>query len=202
MRLVEEENQLRLVDIADFRQFLEQLRQQPEQERRIELGIFHQLVRRQDIDDAAPLAVGAHEVVEVERGLAEEGIGALVLQHQKLPLDGADGRGRYIAVDFLQLGRVVSHQAQNRAQILQIEQRKSLLVGETKGDIEHAFLDVVELQHPRQQQRSHFGDGCADRMTLLAKDIPEDDGKLIGLVGQAHRLWLAAPALPWPRPRR
>src|SRR5215212_1221084 len=147
MRLVEEEHQLRLVEVAHFREFLEQLRQQPQQEGRIELGIVRQLVRRQDIDDAAAVALGAHEIRKVERGLAKKGIGALVFENQKLPLNRADGRGRYIAVDFLQFRGIVSRQAQDRAQILQIKQRQPLLVGEAKSDVKHAFLRVVELQH-------------------------------------------------------
>ena len=52
MRLVEEEHELRLVRIADFGQFLEQFRQQPEQEGRIEPRILHQLVGGQDVDDS------------------------------------------------------------------------------------------------------------------------------------------------------
>ena len=63
MRLVEEEHELRLVGIADFRQLLEQLRQQPQQERRVEPRVLHQLVGGEDVDDAAAVAVGAHEVL-------------------------------------------------------------------------------------------------------------------------------------------
>ena len=48
---------------------------------------------------AAAVAVGPHEVLQVERRLAEEFRAALVLQHQQLALDGADGRGlRDVAV--------------------------------------------------------------------------------------------------------
>jgi hypothetical protein len=51
--LVEEEHQLGFVGIADLGQFLEQLRQQPQQEGRIELGRLDQLVGGQQVDVAA-----------------------------------------------------------------------------------------------------------------------------------------------------
>ena len=98
MRLVEEEHELGLVEIADLRQLLEQLRHQPEQEGGVEARIVHQLVGRQDVDDAAPVAVGAHQVLDVERRLAEELVALLVLEHEELALDRADGGLRDVAV--------------------------------------------------------------------------------------------------------
>ncbi|MNE40153.1 hypothetical protein D3C77_183810 [compost metagenome] len=55
-----------------------------------------------------------------------------------------------------------------------------------EGDGQHPFLHVVELQHPRQQQGADVGDGGADRMPLLAIEIPEDDGRGPAGQGQAH----------------
>ena len=55
MRLVEEEDEHGLLGIADLRQFLEQLRQQPEKEGRVELGRLDQLVGGQNIDNAEAL---------------------------------------------------------------------------------------------------------------------------------------------------
>ena len=46
MRLVEEEDQLRLLGIADLGQFLEQLRQQPQEERRVERAATASACRR------------------------------------------------------------------------------------------------------------------------------------------------------------
>ena len=57
MGLVEEEDQLRLLGIADLGQVLEQLREQPEEEGRVEARRLHQLDGGEDVDDAA--AVGA-----------------------------------------------------------------------------------------------------------------------------------------------
>ena len=69
---------------------------------------------------------------------------------------------------------------ENRAQVLQIEQRQPLLVGDAERDVEHALLRVVELQQPRQQQRPHLRNGGADRMALLAEHVPEHHGNSSG----------------------
>ena len=107
MRLVEEEHELGLVRVADLGQLLEQLRQQPQQERGVEPRILHQLVGRQDIDVAAAVAVGAHEVLQGERRLAEEFLAALVLQHQQLALDGADVCFDTCRTASVELGRML-----------------------------------------------------------------------------------------------
>ncbi len=188
MRLVEEENELRLVEIADFRQLLEQLRQQPQQERRVEPRALHQLVGDQDVDGAAAVAAGTHQVLQLQRRLAEELGAALVLQHQKLALDGADRGLGDIAVLRGQFVGVLGEEGQHGAHVLEVEQQQPLLVGDAERDVEHALLHVVEVHHPRQQQRPHLGDGGAHRMTLLAEHVPEHGGKFVGLVGEAHVL--------------
>ena len=188
MRLVEEEDQLRLVRISDFGQTGEQFGQQPEQEGRIEIGAADQLFRFQDMDEAAPVDVGLEQVHDVERRLAEEFFRALVLQHQQLPLDRADRGRRDIAVALLEVGGVLRHEGQHGAQVFQVEQGQALLVGDAEDDIEHAFLDLVELEDARQQQRPHFGDGGADRMALFAEQIPEHAAELVGLISDADFL--------------
>ena len=136
--------------------------------------------------DAAAVAVGAHEVLDVERRLAEERIGALIFEHQQCALDGTDRGSGDVAVHLLQLRRVFRDQPENGAQVLEVEQCQPLLVGDPERDVEHALLRVVELQEPRQQQRTHFGHRGADRMTLFAEHVPEHHGELVGLVRQAH----------------
>ena len=71
------------------------------------------------------------------------------------------------------LGMVGNEGRASTRKILQVEQQQSLLVGDAERDVEHAFLHLVEVQQSRQQQRSHFDDGGADRMALLAEQIPE-----------------------------
>ena len=69
---------------------------------------------------------------------------------------------------------------EQRLQVLQVDQRQLVVVGELESDVEHAFLGVVKVHQPRQEQRPHLRDGGADRMPLLAEQIPEDDR--VGLV--------------------
>ena len=77
MGLVEEKHQFGLVQIAGLGQLLEELRQQPEQESRIQPRRVHQLVGGQHVDDAAAVR-GLHEVGDVEHRLAEELVAALL----------------------------------------------------------------------------------------------------------------------------
>ena len=72
MRLVEEEDQLRLVRVAHLGQHLEQLRQQPQQERRIKPGRVHQLVRRQNADPPCARGIDRHQVGQIQRRFAEQ----------------------------------------------------------------------------------------------------------------------------------
>ena len=109
MRLVEEEHQFRLRQVAGFRQFLKQLRQHPQQEGGVEPRALHQLVGDQNIDHAAAVAVGLHEILQRQRRLAEEFRAALVFQHQKLALDGSDGCLADVAVALrgLRIGELI-----------------------------------------------------------------------------------------------
>ena len=80
MRFVEEEHQLRLLRIADFRQMLKQLRQQPQQEHGVELRLIDKLIRRQQIDDAVTVLIGLHQVIDIKHRLAKELIRTLAFQ--------------------------------------------------------------------------------------------------------------------------
>ena len=122
MRLVEEEHQLRLLRVAHFRQVLEELREQPEQEGRIELRRAHQLLGGEDADDALS-ALHAHEIGELEHRLAEELRRALCFERQEPALDDADRGGRDVAVLCLELRRVVADVLEHRAQVLEIEEQ-------------------------------------------------------------------------------
>ena len=82
------------------------------------------------------------------------------------------------------LGEIAEH----GAQVLEIEQQQPLLVGDAEADVEHALLHLVEVHQPREQQRPHLRDGGADRMALLAEQIPEHHRKFVGLVGEAEAL--------------
>ena len=68
---------------------------------------------------------------------------------------------------------MLGDESQDRTQVFHVEKQQALLVCDLESDIHHAFLDIVQVHHARQQQRPHFGDGGAHRMALLAEDIPK-----------------------------
>ena len=90
VRLVEKEDKRGLVRISDLRQALEQLRQHPQQERRVELRRSDQLVGDEDVDHAAAVPIGLQQIIDVEHRLAEQLLAALLLDLEERALDGAD----------------------------------------------------------------------------------------------------------------
>jgi len=76
---------------------------------------------------------------------------------------------------------------QHRAKILVVEQQQALVVGELERDAQHAFLRVVQFQHPAEQHRPHLRDRRAHRMALLAEYVPEHRRRgTVGKVGDAE----------------
>ena len=120
---VEKEHQLRLRRVADLGQMFEQLRQHPQQERRIEFRALHQPVGNQDVDHPTPVPIRPHEIVQRQRGLAEKLVAALVFQHQKLALDGSDRLFRNVTVLRCQLGRMLGDKGEDGSKILHVEQQ-------------------------------------------------------------------------------
>src|SRR3569832_2259091 len=141
-----------------------------------------ELVGDEEVDLAAAVAAAAQQVVDIERGFAEEDIATLFLQHEQLPLYRAEARGRDVAV-FLGEGlRIVAHVAQHRAQVFQIEQQQTLIIRHLEGEAQQSTLRVVEAEQPRQQQRSHLRDRGAERHACLAEYVPERDGVIANAV--------------------
>src|SRR5258708_12664975 len=86
MRLVEKENQLRFIRVADFWQIFEKLGEKPEQESRVNFGrLLHQLIRGQNVDHTLA-ALGLDQIVEVQSWLAEEFVGARRFEAQQITL--------------------------------------------------------------------------------------------------------------------
>ncbi len=72
------------------------------------------------------------------------------------------------------------------AQIIEIEQQQTLLVGDVEDDVQHAFLRIVQFQQTCQQQRPHLRNRRADRMALLAEQVPENDRRRLRLQVDPH----------------
>ncbi|MGY3648255.1 hypothetical protein ACVWW2_003546 [Bradyrhizobium sp. LM4.3] len=75
---------------------------------------------------------------------------------------------------------------EQRPQIFHVDQDKPVVVGDAEGDVEHAFLHVVQVEHACKQQRAHFRDGRPHRVALLAEYVPEHRRELVGLECQPH----------------
>ena len=97
MSLVEEEHELRLLEIARLGQRFEKLGQQPKQERRIELRCVDELIGGEQIQHAFA-ADGLHEIFELDRRFAKEMIAALFVDLQQPALDRTDRGRRDVAV--------------------------------------------------------------------------------------------------------
>src|SRR2546427_12333173 len=89
MRFVEEENELRFFRIAYFGKILEQFREHPGQEGRVNLRRFlHQLVGSENVDHAFnPLRLD--QMVEIECRLTGKPVRTLSFERENRPLEAA-----------------------------------------------------------------------------------------------------------------
>src|SRR5947208_1166691 len=69
--------------------------------------------------------------------------------------------------------RDVSGVLQHRTQVLEVQQKQSIFVGDFENDVEHAFLGVVQLKQAPKQQWAHFRNGRAHWVALLAEHVPK-----------------------------
>ena len=176
MRLVKEEDHARLLGIADFRQLLIKLGHHPKQEGRVNERARDQALAGKDVDIAAAGRVGTHPVGDVEAGLAEEGVSALVLKGKQCTLDRADAGGGDVAVLGREFSAIIADILEHRAQILQIEQQQTVVVSYTENDIQNAGLDLGQTEETAKKRRPHLGNCDSDRVTLFTENIPETGG--------------------------
>ena len=132
-----------------------------------------------------PSGADLQEINDVERGLAEELVGALLLPAPaagvatRRPLAGA-------TLPYLrpQLGGALAHLVDYAAQILQIAGSTMLgspagapVLGPAEGDVENAFLRLGQLQQAGEQQRPHLLHGGADGRPCSPKMSQNATGK-------------------------
>ncbi len=175
MGFIKEEDEARLVRIANLGKLLEQFRQQPEQEGGVEFWTVDQAGGIQHVHDAAPIGIGAHHVRQFQCGFAEEEIGTFAFHDEQVALHRAKRRRGNVAVFLAEFvaDLLVAHMNEQFAQILQVKQQQAIIVGIFERDVQHAFLRVGEVHQPREEQGPHFGNRGADRMALLAEHVPE-----------------------------
>ncbi len=126
---------------------------------------------------------------DVERRLAEEFVAALLLQHQQLALDGADARGRDIAVFGPELGwRCRRHELSVARRSFRSSSRSPCSSATLKTMLSTPSCVSLRSSRREKQQRPHLRDGGADRMALLAEHVPEDDREAVRLIVEADLL--------------
>ena len=167
VRLVEEEHELRLLGVAHLGEGVEEVGEQPHEERRVEGRLVLDARHLEQTDDALAGRVEADEVGGVDLGFAEEDVGALVGEGDELPQDHPDGGARQPA-ELLQfaLAVVAREVGEDRAQVTQVEERQTRLIGVVEDETEAGLLRGVETEDLAQQQRAECGDGGADRDAL------------------------------------
>ena len=154
VRLVEEEHELRLVEVAGLRQLLEQLGQQPHQRGREQLRLVLHARQLEARDHAAPVLRRPQQVGDRELRLAEELVPAALLEPDQRAQQHADRRARQPA-DALQLrlALVGVEEGQQRAQVGEVDQRQPLLVGVVEDEPEALLLRLVRAEDLGQQLR-------------------------------------------------
>ena len=176
MRFVEHEDELRLVEVANLGQVLEQLGQQPQQKARKQARLENQLIGGEHVDDAAAAEIGAEQIGQLERGLAEQRFAPFALEREQAALDRRDRLRADEAVFRRNVFSVVGDEGEQRAEIVEVEQQQAAVVGQRERDFERAELRVAELENPAEQRRAELADRRANRMTGLAVQVPEHDG--------------------------
>ncbi|MDT4849490.1 hypothetical protein FQZ97_836140 [compost metagenome] len=173
VRLVEEQRQHRLVGIAALRQLLEQLGQQPQQEGRVDLRrLVHQAAGVEQMNAPTTVAIGLEDVLQLQRRLAEQGLGALLLETRQAPQQGLGRRIGEQRTVLAEHRRIALEVGQQGFQVFQIEQQQAFAIRHLERRIESSLLAVAQLQQRPEQQRAHLAEGGAQRMTALAVDIP------------------------------
>ena len=90
MRFIKKEHQFWFVGIANFGKVFEQLRQQPQKERRIKPGGRHQTVCRKNVNAPRTMFIANHQISQIKRRFAKKLHATFVFQNQQPPLDGTN----------------------------------------------------------------------------------------------------------------
>src|SRR5687767_4064944 len=91
MRLVEEEHELWLVNVANLRELVVQSSQHPQHERAEQVRLVLYVLQLENAYQSPPVTLNLHQVLQVELRLAEELLGSLLLQLHHLAKQDANG---------------------------------------------------------------------------------------------------------------
>ena len=189
VRLIEEEDDLRLLGVADFGKGLIELGHHPQHEGGIHGRVVHELLAVEDVDLALAGRVGREPVVDVEGGLAEELVAAFGLERDDRADDGGEGLLRDVAVAQRVVLRVLADIGQHGAQVFGVDEEDALVIGDLEDDLHDGCLRVVEPEDAGEEERADLGDGGAQRQAHFLVDVPEGDRVALELEpvrGKAH----------------
>ena len=164
MGLVEEEDEARLVAIADLGKRLEELGDKPHEHGRPQARLVLYRGELEARDDAAPVRSGAEQIGDVELRLTEEFVAAARLQRDERAQENAHGlRGE--TADALELGAsgIGVEIREERSQVGEVEERETLLVRVVEDEREALLLGRVRTEHLREQEWAEVRDGRAHR---------------------------------------
>jgi hypothetical protein len=94
----------------------------------------------------------------------------------------SDSRLRDVTILCFILVVVITDELQHHAKVFHIKKEHSAIIGYLKDKIQYSGLCIVEIQKPREKQRTHIAYRRTNRMTLLAMDIPKRDGEALEVV--------------------
>ena len=150
--------------------------------------MVHDVGQLEEADDPGAVGRRSEEVQYVELRLAEEDVGALLLENDDRAQQDSDRCGRHPAVvgeDRLALlGR---QELEGRHEILEIEQRVVVVVAVLEDQRQDRGLGLVQVEHLAQQQRPERVDGRADLRTAFAAERQVFDRVASRLVQHAER---------------
>ena len=143
MRFIKKENELWFFRIANFGKIFKQLRQHPEQKRRVNFRrLLHQLVSSKNVNDATSI-LRLDQVFKIQRRLTEKFVCSLRFQREQVALDRSGAGGGDISILRFKLIGVVGDVLQHRAQVLEIEKEQAVIIRDFKNHVEHARLRIV-----------------------------------------------------------
>jgi hypothetical protein len=158
VRLVEEEDELRLIEVADLRQLLEQLRHEPHQDGREQPRAVLYRGELEARDDTSAAGCVSQQVADLELRLAEELGAAAVFEFDQRAQEYADRLTGDTADPFqVLLPGVRVEMREQRTQVGQIHERESLLVREAAHQRQARLLGLVRPEHLREQLRAEVG---------------------------------------------
>ncbi len=125
------------------------------------------------MDATATVAVRLQQVFQLQRRLAEQRLGALLLERRQAPLQGlrrGAGEQRTILAEHLGM---VAQVPQQGLEILEIEQQQAFTIGHLERGVERRLLTVGQLQQVAQQQWPHLAEGGTQRMAAASLHVPQ-----------------------------